>query len=359
MRVRRLLYWTLVASVALSLTLALPVYSEAASIGTARGIRAVELTLDGGKSWLPMGGVSMPILDGTQIRSRTGGAAVDFTDGSRINVLPFSAVTFREAANGAQVSLVYGRVTFQLPAEAQVEFRSPSARLEPVKGPGVAGELFVGTEGTTGLKMSRGNLRVEEIGGAHRSLMASLEPVFLPRRPATSGPLFTTDASAEGPAAGAKAVFSAEGQSLGFIKPNKQLVVHPGYTADLTQRFSAKTIQLALAQVPQTDRSDATPVFDVNGGYAGYLIGPVFHAQGVGTSPQQTPAGQVQIAQDGGASGAGAGDGTGINPFWVAGGMFAVPGGVIGGLCWEGEWPSQCQGNGGSAGPATPLRPLR
>ena len=97
----------------------------------ARGIRAVELTLDGGKSWLPLGATSMPILDGAQVRSRNGGAVLDFADGSRLNVLPFSSVAFRQTGTVAEVSVSHGRVAFQLPAHARVTIRTASARLEP------------------------------------------------------------------------------------------------------------------------------------------------------------------------------------------------------------------------------------
>ena len=126
-------------------------------------------------------------------------------------------------------------------------------------------------------------------------MTASLEPVFLPKRPATPGPLFSADVPSESPAAGAKAVFSPKGESLGFLQLDKQLVVRPGYTADLTQPFPPKTVQLAMAKIPAADSAIAMPVFDVNGGYVGYLAGPTFHAQAIGTQPP--PAGQVQMAQ--------------------------------------------------------------
>ena len=56
-----------------------------------------------------------------------------------------------------------------------------------------------------------------------------------------------------------------------------------------------------MAKVPDTDRAEATPLFDVNGGYVGYLAGPAFYAQAVGTAPQ-TPGGQMQMAQAVGSS---------------------------------------------------------
>jgi hypothetical protein len=234
----------------------LPLWSAAVSGGTARGVRAVELSLDSGKTWLALGATSMPVLDGVQLRSRNGGAILDFTDGSRLNVLPFSSVQFRETGKAAEVSLVYGRVTFQLPAQTRLELRTPTARLEPVRDQVMGGELFAGADGTTGLRMSSGALRIEELAGTKRTLTASLEPVFLPKRPATPGPLFSAEAPSESPAAGAKAVFSPKGESFGFLQPTRQLVVRPGYTADLTQPFPRRTVQLAMAKIPDADRTD-------------------------------------------------------------------------------------------------------
>src|SRR5215470_302676 len=279
-----------------SLAWPLPLWSAVGSAATARGVRAVEFSLDSGKTWLALGAMSMPVLDGVQIRSRNGGAILDFTDGSRLNVLPFSSVQFRETGRVFEVSLIYGRVTFQLPAQTRLELRTPTARLEPVRDQVMGGELFTGGDGTTGLRMSQGTLRIEELAGTKRTLTASLEPVFLPKRPSSQGPLFSAEAPSETPAAGAKAVFSPKGESLGFLQPNKQLVVRPGYTADLTQPFPRRTVQLAMAKVPDEDRPDAMPVFDVNGGYVGYLAGPAFYAQTVGGQPQAV-GGQMQMAQ--------------------------------------------------------------
>jgi hypothetical protein len=270
-------------------------------------------------------------------------------------------VAFRQAGTVAEVSVSHGRVAFQLPAHARVTIRTASARLEPTPDRAAAGELFVGSDATVGVKMSQGNVRVEELTGARRTMTASVEPVFVPKRPATSGALFAVDAPAESPAAGAKAVFSPKGESLGYLQLDKQLVVRPGYTADLTQPFPPKTVQLAMAKIPSADSGIAMPVFDVNGGYVGYLAGPTFHAQAIGT--QSPPAGQVQMAQAVGAGGTGAAAG-GINPLYVAGGLLLLTGLVIGGLCLADEWPCEDSGGGGGAGGAgggvsTALRPSR
>jgi len=342
-----------------SLVWPLPLWSAVASGGTARGVRAVEISLDSGKTWLALGATSMPVLDGVQIRSRNGGAILDFTDGSRLNILPFSSVQLRETGKVSEVSLVYGRVTFQLPAQTRLELRTPTARLEPVRDQVMDGELFAGGDGTTGLRMSQGTLRVDELAGTKRTLTASLEPVFLPKRPTSPGPLFSADAPSETPAAGAKAVFNPKGESLGFLQPNKQLVVRPGYTADLTRPFPRRTVQLAMAKMPDADRADAIPVFDVNGGYVGYLAGPAFYAQTVSTTPQ-APGGQMQMAQAVGVSSEG-GD-TSVWP-WIAGGSLLVVGGTAGGLCLAQQ--GICEGSDSSGGTtggppvATQLRPKR
>jgi len=299
-----------VTAVVLILTLAapFPVWSGAASLGTARGVRSVEWSADGGKSWLPLGSRALPVLDGTEVRASSGGALLDLTDGSRLNLLPFSSLRVRETGATTEVSLLYGRVTFRLPAQTRIELRTGSARLVPVRKQAMAGEAFVGTDATVGLRMTEGTLQVEELSGAKRTMLASLEPVFLPKRPAVSGPLFASEATAIAPPAGAKGVFSPAGESFGYLQPDGQFVVQPGYTSDLTQPFPAKLLQLAMAKVPDKDRSDATPLFDVNGGYVGYLSGPVFYAQ-------------AQIAQAVGVGGPGAGGG--VNLYAVGGGLLS------------------------------------
>jgi len=336
----------------LALTLAAPfaAFGGAASLGTARGIRGVELSLDGGQRWLPLGARSLPILDGVQVRATTGGALLELGDGSRVNVLPFTSLRFRETGTGTEISLVYGRLTFRLPRDTRVEVRTPTARLTPVRKDAMAGEVFLGEDGTIGVRMTQGTLQVDELAGARRSLLASVEPVFLPKRPAQSGALFTSEAPAA-PPAGARGVFSPRGESIGYLMPRGGLVVHPGYTADLTQPFAPRLVQLAMGKVPERDRTDAVPVFDVNGGYVGYLSGPVFYAQAVGVEPStgaQASTSGVQVAQA---------------PFGEAGlttGQWVLIGGAlvfVGGLSYG---VSESTGGGGGGGTAaTALRPRR
>src|SRR5437773_6148592 len=142
----------------------------------------------------------------------------------------------------------------------------------------MVGEAFVGSDGLTGLKMAEGSLQVKQMAGERRTILASLEPVFVPTRPAPSGAFFSTDPLPPVPA-NAKAVFAPSGESVGYLGPDGKLVIHPGFTNDLTRPFPPKLVQLAMAKVVENDRNDAaTPLFDVNGGYVGYLSGPIFYA---------------------------------------------------------------------------------
>lgn len=252
-----------------------PSDAATASLGTARGADRVELSLDDGRTWLALGGRSLPILDGTQVRSTTGGALLDLSDGSRLNVLPFTAVRVREGQRATELTLLHGRLTFLLPARTRIELATPLARLEPARDGAMAGEIFVGGDQTLGVQMSQGSLRVRELAGAQRVLVAAAEPVFLPKKPTTGGPLFAREAAAA-PPAGAKAVFNQAGESLGYLAPDGRLVIHPGYTADLTRPFAPKLLQAVAAKIPEEARETAVGVFDVNGTYLGYLSGPTF-----------------------------------------------------------------------------------
>lgn len=261
---------------ALALLSPFSAWGDLTSLGTAYGLRGAELSLDEAETWLPLGSHSLPVMDGTRLRSRSGSVAIEFRDGSRVNLLPFSDATVREAGGTTEVTLLYGRLTFGLPPETRVVIDTARARLEPVRDADMVGEVFLGGEGTLGLQMTQGNLRIRQASGDKRVMVANLEPVFLPKRPETSEPLFTSEAPGE-PPAGAKAVFGPTGESLGYLGPDAQLVVQPGYTNDLTRPFPPKLVRLAMARIPEAEQADAMPVFDVNGGYVGYLAGPTFH----------------------------------------------------------------------------------
>jgi hypothetical protein len=168
--------------------LAVHAWSAPASLGTVRGAKTVEFTLNDERTWLPLRGQSYPVMPGMQLRSKATYAAIELIDGSRINLLPFSMAQVQEAPDSIQISLLYGRLSFKLPAATRVEILTTSARLEPQRQGAMAGELFVNREGAIGLKMTMGTLQVQELADAHQVRLASLEPVFIPTRSGSCGP---------------------------------------------------------------------------------------------------------------------------------------------------------------------------
>jgi FecR protein len=248
-------------------------------LGTARAARGVKATLDKGTTWLELKGNALPVFSGTEVRSAGGSAAIELKDGSRIEVLPFSAVQFEQANGDPRVSLTYGRVSFNIHPQSKIQIVTPVARLDSAESGPVSGEVFVTGSGVMGLKMAEGRLNVHPTTPGGQTMVASVDPVFIPKRPTGSGPLFAVDGPIA-PPAGAKAVFSPAGESVGYIAPDGGLAIHPGFTSDLTQPFSPKLVRLALNTIQDSDqRDDATPLFDVNGSYVGFLSGPVFFAQ--------------------------------------------------------------------------------
>src|SRR5438552_6777600 len=274
----RLIKSAMLGSLAVSLVAPFPVWSGSTSLGTVRGVRAARLSIDGGKTWLAVTGRALPVLDGAELRTTGGTAVLDLSEGSLVSVVPFSAVQSREAHRMSRPSLPHGRLTFRLPADTRVEILTPVAQLTPVRQGPMVGEAFVGSDGLTGLKMAEGSLQVKQMTGERRTILASLEPMFLPKRPATSGAFFSTDPLPPVPA-DARGVFAPSGESVGYLGPDGKLVIHPGFTSDLTRPFPLKLVQPAMAKIVENDRNDAaTPLFDVNGGYVGYLSGPIFYA---------------------------------------------------------------------------------
>jgi FecR protein len=312
------------------------------SLGTARGTRAVELSFGEGKAWLSLGGRSYPVMPDMQIRSTTGSAMIELVDGSRVNILPFSAVRFQDAEGTIETSLLYGRLTFQLPIETRVEISTPSARLAPVRQAAMAGELFVKGEGEVGLKMTRGTIQVHQFTDPTQVMLASKDPVFLPQRPVGPGFLFASDTTVASPS-GAKGAFTPKGESIGYLQPDGQFIVQPGFTADLTHPFAARLVRLAMATIPDSSETDAMPLFDVNGKYLGYLRESAFY-----------PETQVAQAIGGGAGGGGAAGSGGITTTDIIalGSIFGV-GGTIIGLGLSGAFTP------GEPGPATPIQPGR
>jgi hypothetical protein len=332
------------SSVIILQVLAFQAWSAPTALGTVRGTRAVELTLNGDRTWLPLRERSYPVMPGMRLRSKASNAAIELIDGSRVNLLPFSLVQVQEAQDTIEISLLYGRVTFQLPAATRVEILTPSARLEPQRQEAMVGELFVNREGTIGLKMNAGTLQVQELADAHQVRLASLDPVFIPTRPVSSGPLFSSDTLPPSPT-GAKGVFTPKGESVGYLQTDGQLVVHPGFTADLTHPFPTKLVRLAMATIPDTTESDAMPLFDVNGRYLGYLNASDFYPQ-------------MQVAQAfaGGTTGqGGTGDGGFTARDLIGVGSIFGTGGTIIGLGLSGVFTK----DEGRPTPATPLQPRR
>jgi hypothetical protein len=210
------------------------------------------------------------VIYGSQIRSTTSSAVVELIDGSRSHVLAFNTVRFQEADGTIEVSLLHGRLTFQLRANTRIEILTPSARLEPVHQEAMVGEVFVDGEGVVGLKMTQGVLHVQDLMDPGQVRLASLDPVFIPQRLPSQGPLFEPDVPAA-PPPGAKGIFIPNGGRLGYLQPDGRHIVHPGVTTDLTRPFPNKLVRMAMATIPEENRSDTTPLINVNRKYPGYL----------------------------------------------------------------------------------------
>ena len=73
------------------------VWPTTTSFGTARGTRGVEVTLNGGKTWVSLGGRALPLVQDIVIRSRIGHAWIELADGSRLTVLPSDIVQLRRS----------------------------------------------------------------------------------------------------------------------------------------------------------------------------------------------------------------------------------------------------------------------
>jgi hypothetical protein len=322
-------------SVMMFQVMAVHAWSAPASLGTVRGARTVEYALNADRTWLPLRGQSYPVMPGMQLRSKATYAAIELIDGSRINLLPFSMAQVQETADTIKISLLYGRLSFKLPSATRVEILTPSARLEPQRREAMVGEVFVNNGGTTGLKMTTGTLQVEELADAHEVRLASLDPVFIPTRPISPGPLFSSDPPSTS-AAGAKGVFTPKGESIGYLQTDGHLIVKPGFTADLTHPFPTKMVRLAMAAIPEATESDVMPLFDVHGKYLGYLNGADFY-------PQE----RVAQAFQGGTSGRGGATAGGFSTNDLLGvGAVVGTGGAIMGLGLSGVFSSD--DNGGS-----------
>jgi len=332
-------------------------WGGSAPLGTARAARGVKASLDNGSTWLEMKGSALPVFAGTEVRTIGGSATLELKDGSRIDVLPFSAVKFEQVGVAPRVLMDYGRLSFNLHPQSKIQLVTPVARLESAEPGTTSGEVFVTGGGVMGLKMAEGRLNVRPTTPGGQAMVASLEPVFLPKRPAGSGPLFASEGPGA-PPAGVKAVFAPSGESVGYIAPDGNLAIHPGHTADLTQPFADKLIRLALNTIPDEEqRSDATPLFDVNGGYVGYLSGPVFYAHVAGQNNDDAAAAQpgTTTPSGKGTAGGGAGSGFSISP------KFALGAGAVAAVAGAGAFAiggsSGSSKSGASVAPVLPSMP--
>jgi hypothetical protein len=97
-----------------------PVWSATAPLGTARGFGAAKVSIDDSKSWVPIGtgSRSFPIVERAEVRSSSGSAVLELADGSRVNLLPFSAVRFQGTSQTPLWS--------QPPSDSAVLYRRPS-----------------------------------------------------------------------------------------------------------------------------------------------------------------------------------------------------------------------------------------
>jgi hypothetical protein len=318
----------------LTVLLVVPIPAASAeSLGTIRGGTAGRVALDQGKTWVPLMKRSLPIFSGAQVRTAAGGAVIELKDGGRISVLPFSAVRFEPQQPVAGVVLEYGRMKFRLPATTAFSLQTSSGVVRPASAGAIEGELVAGTDGAMGLKMSEGTARLVALKDPAHTMLASLEPVFLPRAP-RPGITFSSDTAPMIDRA-SKAVFGPAGENVGYLQRDGKLVVHPGFAADLSRPMPSRLVRLAMATIPDDQQTqDAVPLFDVQGLYVGYLAGPVFHAQSTTTEPCQgikeasVQAQCLAAASESSAGSGGAGTGPSTTKMWALGAGVVGLGGV-------------------------------
>lgn len=309
---------------------------QAASLGTARGVKVAEQSY-GGARWLPLGGRSLPVLADTRIRTAAGGAVVDLVDGTRIGVLPFSTAAIRSAGDRLEVTLERGRLTFRWPATSRAVIQTPAARLAPRPGEAAAGEVSAGA--STGVRLASGRIDVVDLTTRAPVLVASRQPIVLPAV-APGVRVFAADDEPLAARSG-RPVFGPQGDSVGYLEDPRTLVVHPGFAADLTAPFPSEIVRRAMAAIPPERQPGAMPLFDVDGDAVGYVSGPAFYpmtAQAGGS-----PVFQETLPDEGWpwyyyAAAAVAAGGIGV-------GIAAAAGGGGGG------------GSGGGDAPASPLSP--
>ncbi len=134
--------------------------------------------------------------------------------------------------------------------------------------------------------------------------------------------LFGADV-ATGTPAGARPVFTPQGENVGYLAGGGRLVVQPGFAADLSAPFPARTVQQASGRVPPASRAEALVLLDANGGYVGYIAGAAFFAPS-SASPAEAATGGVPGVR----SGAEVVDDTW--PWHYTVGLVAITGGILG-----------------------------
>lgn len=325
-RARRLLLVSpLVLSLALPMTSA-PAVGAGIALGTARGIRSAELSLDGGTSWLSLKGRSLPLVAGSRVRSTTGAVSIELADGARLTLQPFSAATLKDSAD---VVLEYGRAGFRLAPASPLGLATAVARLETSGGAPAAGEV-VAARGATGVRVTQGSLLLREANGTPRIVRAGGGPAMVPGTSPADAAFPVADAAAPAPA-GARVVFTPEGENVGYVEDGRRLVVRPGFAADLSARFPARTVEQASARVPPASRGEALLLLDANGGYAGYVADAVFYS-----ASTAMPVAAAAAAAAPGTSGQGAAGGQQSGalgdsqwPWHYTVGLLAIVGGTV------------------------------
>jgi len=282
--------------------------SASVMLGTATGGRGAEMSLDGGRVWLSLAKQPLPILGSADIRSSSGAVALSLREGASVELLPFSTARVAQTEGAIDVTLVQGRAEFVLPAAAKIRLRTSVARLE---GDGkVAGEIVVTRDGVTGVRAHDGRVRVTELVGERRVLVAAVTPIFVPRTPEAASQVFD-DGSRERPGTGRKAVFTPKGESVGYLDSDGHLTVQAGHVNDLTGPYPQKLVRAVVARIPEDARQNAVPLFNVNGGYVGYLVGPTFYPAADTVPGNGGPTTWTAAGAGGGGKGKAAGGSTG------------------------------------------------
>src|SRR5262245_51188384 len=229
------------------------------SLGIVRGIGGAEASFDG-RVWVVLRDTPMPVLDGTDIRTSTGGSLLDLVAGTIVNLLPYTTARVQVRDSVTEALFRCGRLTFRLSDIDRIAILTPAARLESAREGIAVGEVFSDKTGTTGLKVLQGVMLVHELSARRRVVSTGVEPVFVPRRPAAEDPLFISDMAA-GPARGTKVIFTPDGKSFGYLRADGQPLVEPGVSADLTGPFPERLVQAALTSVPAEQRERYLPLF--------------------------------------------------------------------------------------------------